>query len=250
MASAHLKLNILGVPYTPLTASAAVAEAARLYKRDEPGFVVHANVHTVNLAQEDPEYLEVLRRADLVLNDGKGVMLGARLLGSRFPTDLNGNVFSPLLLEEAAREDWPVYFFGAKPGVAETAAAKVKESIPSLNIVGVRDGFFSPEQGPEVIETIRAAAPGLLMVGLGNPRQERWLDQNLAATGAKLGVGVGAFFDFQAGEIRRSPEWMSKYGLEWVHRLSVEPKRMWRRYLVGNPSFIGKVLRQRRAGKG
>ncbi len=246
MTAATGRIEILGVPYSPLDAPAAVEEAARLYERDEPGFIVHANVHTVNLSHADPGYLEVLRRADLVLNDGKGVMLGARLLGRRFPDDLNGNVFSPLLLARAAARGWPVYFLGAKPGVAASVAEKLRAALPGLRIVGTHDGYFAPEQEGDVVAEIRASEAGLLMVGLGNPRQERWLDRNLAATGARLGVGVGAFFDFQAGEVKRSPEWMSRNGLEWVHRLVQEPKRMWRRYLVGNPQFLARVVRQRR----
>lgn len=240
-------IELLRVPFSALTPEAAVAEAVRLYEREEPGFLVHANVHTVNLAQDDRAYLEVLRRADLVLNDGKGVMLGARILGSRLPADLNGNFFSPLLLREAASRGWPVYFIGAPAGVAERAAAAIRGELPSLQIVGTRNGFFSREEEAQVVAQIRAAEPGLLMVGLGNPRQERWLDRNLEATGARLGVGVGAFFDFKAGEVKRSPGWMSRYGLEWVHRLAIQPRRMWRRYLVGNPRFVWRVVEQRRA---
>lgn len=238
-------IDILGVPFVALSADEALDHARRLYERHAPAFIAHANVHTVNLASVDPSYRAVLRRADLVLNDGKGVMLGARILGRRFPADLNGNFFSPLLLRLAAQRGWPVYLFGAKPGVADRAAARLLGEIAGLQIVGVRDGFVATEQEGGVIDAIRSSRTGLLLVGLGNPRQERWLDQNLAATGARLGVGVGAFFDFQAGEVERAPAWMNRAGLEWVHRLYKEPKRMWRRYLLGNPQFLARVLAHR-----
>jgi N-acetylglucosaminyldiphosphoundecaprenol N-acetyl-beta-D-mannosaminyltransferase len=240
---------MLGIPFATLDAAGALAEVERLYERDEPGFVVHANVHTVTLATEDPAYADVLRRADLVLNDGKGVMLGARIKGARFPIDLNGNMFTPLLLERAAQRGWSVFFFGAKPGVADRAAEVVRRSIPDLEIAGTRNGYFKPDEEAAVVADIKAASPDVLLVGLGNPRQEQWLDRNLASTGARLGVGIGAFFDFQTGEVKRAPAWMNRYGLEWVHRLGAEPKRMWRRYLVGNPQFLARVVKERRNQK-
>ena len=246
MTSTVSRLDILGVPFVPLDRAGALAEVERLVERDRPGFVVHANVHTVNLASADPAYREVLKSADLVLNDGKGVMLGARIKGRRFPTDLNGNVFTPLLLERAAARGWSVFFFGAKPGVAERAAAVVRRTIPGLSIAGTRTGYVSPGEEEAVAAEIKATMPDLLLVGLGNPRQEEWLDRYLAASGAKLGVGVGAFFDFQTGEVKRAPEWMRRLGLEWVHRLAAEPKRMWRRYLVGNPRFLARVVKERK----
>jgi exopolysaccharide biosynthesis WecB/TagA/CpsF family protein len=122
----------------------------------------------------------------------------------------------------------------------------VRRDIPGLDIAGTRNGFYAPDEEQLVVQDIKSAAPDVLMVGLGNPRQEQWLDRNLAATGARLGIGVGAFFDFQTGEVKRAPEWMNKSGLEWVHRLALEPRRMWKRYLVGNPQFLARVVRERR----
>ena len=112
-------------------------------------------------------------------------------------------------------------------------------------VAGTRDGFFSPEDEPKVIAQIRASGAGLMLVALGNPKQEQWLDRCLGDTGARLGVGVGAFFDFQAGEVPRAPSWVNRAGLEWAFRLALEPSRMWRRYLVGNPAFLARVLRER-----
>jgi exopolysaccharide biosynthesis WecB/TagA/CpsF family protein len=209
--------------------------------------VAHANVHTLNLTVEDPAYREVLRAADMVLNDGKGVMLGARLLGDRFPADLNGNVFTPLVVQRAADRGWPVYLLGAKPGIAERLVAVLRQEHPQIDIVGHHHGHFSAEEEPDLVVEIRERGTGLLLVGMGNPYQERFLSRRLSETGARLGVGVGAYFDFQTGTVQRSPQWMSDHGLEWVHRLVMEPKRMWKRYLVGNPAFIGRVLKQRRS---
>jgi exopolysaccharide biosynthesis WecB/TagA/CpsF family protein len=236
-------IEILGVPIASLTPEAALQAIDRLYDAERPAFVAHVNVHTLNLATDDPDYRKVLRRADLVLNDGKGVMLAARLLKERFPADLNGNFFSPLLLGRAAERGWRVFFFGARPGVAERAAERVTQRLPALTIAGVRDGFFPTGQEAEVARQIGKSGADLVLVGLGNPLQERWIDGHLAETGARLGVGVGAFFDFQAGAIPRAPGALNRLGLEWVYRLAREPRRMWRRYLIGNPRFLARVAR-------
>ena len=239
-------IEILGVPFARLDTAGALEQAELLYERESPAMVAHANVHTLNLTVEDPAYKEVLRAADMVLNDGKGVMLGARLLGSRFPADLNGNAVTPLVVERAAEREWPTYLLGAKPGVAEKLADVLRALHPGIRIVGHHHGHFSAEEEPEVVLRIRELGTGLLLVGMGNPYQERFLARRLTETGARLGIGVGAYFDFMTGTVPRSPEWMNRYGLEWVHRLSMEPKRLWRRYLIGNPAFVARVIKQRR----
>jgi exopolysaccharide biosynthesis WecB/TagA/CpsF family protein len=238
-------IDVLGVPLARLTAGAALDEVERLHDASAPGLVAHANAYTLNSAVGDPTYGDVLRRADLVLNDGKGVMVAARLLGTRFPADLNGNFFTPLLLRRAAQRGWSVFFLGAKPGVAGRAAEILGAEIPELRVVGVRDGYWPTAESDAVAAAIRDTGAELLLVALGNPAQERWLDAHLGKTGARVGVGVGAFFDFQTGTVPRAPAWMNRIGLEWVHRLALEPRRMWRRYIVGNPLFLVRVLRQR-----
>jgi len=239
-------LQVLGVRVARLDPAAALSEIERLYEKGTPASVVHVNAHTLNLAAEDPSYRAVLNSAGLVLNDGKGIMLAARLQGSRFPADLNGNFFGPRLLELAASRGWPVFFLGAAPGIAESAARRLTDRIAGLRVVGVRDGHFGREQDAEVAEEVRATGAGLVLVALGNPLQERWLHRWLPATGARLGTGVGAFFDFQAGAVQRAPGWMNRLGLEWAHRLVLEPRRMWRRYLVGNPLFLVRAARSAR----
>ena len=245
MSSTVETIDILGVGIARLSAEQALGEVEKLFASGRPAFIAHTNAHTLNLAYEDPGYKEVLRRADLVLNDGKGVMIAARIHGDAFPTDLNGNYFTPLLLQRAAERGWRVYFLGAGPGVAERAAEKVRGSVPGISIVGARDGYFSSDE--EVIAAIKETEAELLFVAMGNPLQERWLDRCIARTGARVGVGVGATFDFLAGGMPRAPAWMRRVGLEWVYRLFREPKRLWRRYILGNPSFLLRNLKQRRA---
>lgn len=244
MAAGEGIVEILGVPFARVTPDQALDRIEQLYAADAAAIVAHANAHTVNLAAADPTYLGVLRRANLVLNDGKGVMIAARMRGTAFPADLNGNFFTPLLLRRAAKRGWPTFFFGARPGVARRVADRLMGEVPGLDVVGARDGYVAPGEDGAVVEEIRSSGTGLLLVGLGNPTQELWISDNLALTGARVGVGVGAFFDFQAGEVKRAPEWMNRVGIEWLHRLSREPRRMWRRYLIGNPWFLWRAARE------
>ena len=238
-------IEVLGIPVARLEPAAALEEIARIHDHGEPALVAYANAHTLNLACSDPSYAEVLRRAAIVLNDGSGIALAARIGGERFPANLNGSDFNPAILGLAAERGWPVYFLGAKPGVAERAAAALRRRYPDLIVAGCRDGYWAPGESAVVAEAIKGSGAAVVMAALGNPLQEKWLDENLAATGATLGVGVGAFFDFAAGEVARAPAWMNRWGIEWVFRLAQEPKRLWRRYVVGNPVFLARVVRAR-----
>jgi exopolysaccharide biosynthesis WecB/TagA/CpsF family protein len=238
-------LELLGVPI--VTGEPAVVRRALLERcqmADGAIRVAYANAHTLNLAASDEAFRRTLNRFDFVLNDGSGVALAARLKGLRLPANLNGSDFTPALLEIAAELDWPVYLLGSRPGVAETAAANLREAIPGLEVAGARDGYFEPGDGPAVAAAIRASGAKLLVVAMGNPLQERWVDEHLEETGAHLGVCVGAFLDFSAGRVRRAPRWMNVVGVEWLFRMAQEPRRMWRRYLVGNPLFVARVLRE------
>lgn len=239
---------MLGVPVARLTATAAREELVRLYEGDRPALVAYANAHTLNLASRDSGYREVLRSADIVLNDGAGLDIAGRLFGKPFPENLNGSDFNPAILEEAAARGWPVFFLGARPGVAEEAARRLAPRIAGLRVVGTRDGYFPASESEAVAREIAATGAGLLMVAMGNPLQETWLSRHLETTGARLGVGVGAFLDFSAGVVPRAPAWMNRLWLEWLYRLIQEPRRMWRRYVVGNPLFLLRVLRARLRG--
>ena len=237
--------EILGVQVASATEPAALGELERLADAGAPVLVAYVNAHTLNLAATDPSYKALLQDAGLVLNDGVGVALAARIGGHRFPANLNGSDFNPRILELAARRSWPVFFLGASQGVAEEAARRLKERIPNLVVAGTRDGYFPRGDDAEVAKMIEGSGAAVVMVAMGNPLQETWLRDNLAATGAKIGVGVGAFFDFSAENVRRAPAWMNRVGVEWLFRLAQEPKRLWRRYVVGNPVFLYRVLRER-----
>jgi N-acetylglucosaminyldiphosphoundecaprenol N-acetyl-beta-D-mannosaminyltransferase len=240
-------IEILGVPVPRLDRRQALDEIVRLYEQPEAARVFYVNAHTLNLTASDPGYRNALLAADLILNDGAGLSIAARIRGDRFPANLNGTDLNPLILELAADRGWPVFLLGAAAGVAARVAELAGERWPSLQIAGTASGYFDDPR--EMAETIRRAGTGLLMVAMGNPLQEMFLTDHLEATGARLGIGVGAFFDFTAGVVPRAPAWMIRFGVEWIYRLKLEPRRMWRRYIVGNPVFLVRVISERVRGR-
>jgi exopolysaccharide biosynthesis WecB/TagA/CpsF family protein len=238
-------IEILGIPIACIDASEALMEIERLQERPSPALVAYVNAHSINLASKYPSYRDILVGSDLNLNDGSGVALAARIHGRRFKENLNGSDLNGDILRLASRLGWSVYLLGAAEGVAERAARRLRTQIDGLDIVGTHPGYWHEGAANDVAAAIRASGADLVMVAMGNPRQEEWLAAHLESTGARVGVGVGAFFDFAAGTVPRSPAWMNKFGVEWMWRLAQEPRRLWRRYIVGNPVFLARVVKSR-----
>jgi exopolysaccharide biosynthesis WecB/TagA/CpsF family protein len=236
-------ISVLGVTVDKLTREQAL-EQIGTWTDGRPRMLAYVNAHTLNLTVRNHELREVLNRGDLVMNDGLGLSLAARMRGERFPENLNGSDFTIWLLQLAASRDWGVFLFGGRPGVAEAAASRLAERIDGLRIVGTCHGFTG-ENDDALVQRVKQSSADLLVVALGNPLQELWLNRNLDATGALLGVGVGAFLDFSAGMVKRAPPWMNALGVEWCFRLVQEPLRLWRRYLIGNPLFLARAWRER-----
>jgi len=232
-------ITILGIPIVRATEAEAMAEIRRLTEEPGPAMVIYVNAHTLELTARDAAYRKIVQEAAIVMNDGIGVSLAAKIVGGpNFPANLNGTDLTPLILKLAAEQGWRVFLLGAAPGVAAKAAAKFVENNPALKISGTHSGFFAATELDGVIQQIRDANTDVLIVGMGNPVQEQWLVRHQAQTGAKLGVGVGAFLDFSAGVFPRAPMWMQKMKIEWLYRMSREPRRLWKRYLVEAPVFL------------
>ncbi|MCB1277596.1 WecB/TagA/CpsF family glycosyltransferase [Prosthecobacter sp.] len=245
-------LTILDIPIVCATEAEAIAEIQYLTELGGQALVIYVNAHTLELTTEDPEYRKIVQEAAIVMNDGIGVSLAAKIVGGRsFPANLNGTDLTPLILKMAAEQGWRVFLLGGVPGVAEKAAAKFVADNPTLEISGTHAGFFKEEELDNLLQRIRDARTDVLIVGMGNPVQERWLACNQARAGARLGVGVGAFLDFSAGMFPRAPLWVQKIKLEWLYRMSREPRRLWKRYLIEGPLFLIHVVqdavKQRRA---
>ena len=240
---------MLGVGVDPLTVEDLHAEIGRLVRGRGPGLVLNANAHCLNLCYEDPALRAFFNGAEVVFCDGAGVMLAARILGGRIPERITYADWAWQLAAFAAVEGFSLFFLGARPGVAQAAARRLRERHPGLEISGVHHGYFDHSAGsPEseaVVEEINAAAPDILLVGLGMPLQEYWLLENWRRLDAGVALTGGAVFDYVSGRLNRGPRLLTDNGFEWLARLLVEPHRLWRRYLIGNPLFLLRVAKQR-----
>ena len=152
----------------------------------------------------------------------------------------------PRLCAALEQQGLRLFLLGAKPGIAERVRAWIAAAYPHLVVCGTQHGYFTPAEEPAVLARIAAAKPDLLLVAFGAPRQDLWLAQHQAATGATVAMGVGGLFDFYSGVMPRAPQWMREIGMEWLFRFIQEPRRMWNRYFVGNAVFLGRVVRMRR----
>jgi N-acetylglucosaminyldiphosphoundecaprenol N-acetyl-beta-D-mannosaminyltransferase len=237
---------ILGVDVAAVTVDGFIdlmIEAARERRRWRVGYVNAANY---NLAARDSRYAEALRSFDLVYADGQAVVWAARYLGRPIPERVNAGDFFVRFCRRCARAGISLYLLGSRPGVAERAAECFRSNAPGLRILGFQHGHFDPAQSGPVVEAINAADPDILVIGMGSPRQELWAAENFERLHVGVAWTVGALFEYFGGERRRAPLWMRKAGLEWLFRLALEPRRLWRRYLVGNWQFLWKVWKERR----
>lgn len=252
VSSVRSTIDFLGINVDVLDTQGIYRRAVEFVREGSPHRVMYLNAHCTNIARNDEAYRAVLNRAELVYADGLSIVLGARLLGERLPGRNTGADFFPKFCRGFAASGFRLYFLGAAPGIAEKAAAKLKDSIPSLQIVGTQHGFFKPQENDAVTARIVKARPHMLIVGMGVPYQEMWIDANTRHLNVPVVWGVGALFDFISGELRRGPPWLVDHGFEWLCRLCIEPGRLWRRYLLGNADFIRHVLAyklSRRSGK-
>lgn len=237
------RISILGVPVDVVSREEAVACILGFLAQEEPRQVVTLNAEMVMLARQDPEFRRVVQQAALVVPDGSGVRLGARILGQKLPERVAGIDLMQALCQVAARSGFRVYFLGAEPGVAKEAAHRLQERFPGLVVAGTQHGYFNPASLPEILVRIRESRPEILFVALGAPKQELWLAQHLPFLKVKVGMGVGGSLDVLAGRVKRAPGWMQRLGLEWLFRLLQEPAR-WRRVLA-LPQFLLGVLWER-----
>ena len=221
-----MKIKVLDVAFDNVTMEEALDRAEELMAAGGPHYVVTPNAEFVQMAGRDPEFRALLAGADLTIPDGIGVIYASRILGRPLKGRVPGVDFAAGLCGRLARSGGKLYLLGAKPGVAEEAARRLREAHPGLTVCGTHDGYFQ-EDGP-VVEAVRAAGADVVFVCLGAPKQERWMAEYGAASGAKLLVGLGGSMDVFAGQVKRAPEAWQKLGLEWLYRLVKQPSRIGR----------------------
>ncbi|HEV2439396.1 MAG TPA: WecB/TagA/CpsF family glycosyltransferase [bacterium] len=241
--TAGARVDIMGVGFDPVDLDGAVARVVAFVEGGVPSLAVTANTEMVMSARHHADLANLLTNAALVVADGVGVVWASRYLHRPLPARVPGIELAERLLAEAARRRWRIYLLGGRPGTAEQAAARLCASYPGLEIAGSAHGYFTAGDEPGVVETVRAAAPALLLAGLGTPRQERWLARHLAALGVPAAMGVGGSLDVWAGRAQRAPRSMQTLGLEWLYRLAREPRRLRRQLTI--PHFMAIVIVER-----
>ena len=239
-----MKIDVMGVRFDNVTMDEALERAKTMLASEGADYVVTPNSEIVYEAMADDELKNLLNGASLVLPDGAGVVLGAKILGTPLKEKVAGVDFADRLLELLAQTGGSVYLLGSKPGVAELAAEKMVQKHPGLTIAGLADGYFKDE-GP-VIEKINAAHPDVLFVCLGAPKQERFMAAHRQALNVRLMAGLGGSLDSFAGTVKRAPQWMINCSLEWLYRLIKEPWRFKR--MLRLPKFVWKVILKRISG--
>ena len=238
------RFDVLGVQVSAIDIPAATDEIGRWIERREPHYVCVTGVHGVMESQADAELLAIHNRSGLTTPDGMPMVWAGKWAG--LPIE---RVYGPDLMlalcERAVEAGWTSYFYGGADGVPELLAQRLTARFPGLRVAGTYSPPFrplTPAEDIEIVERINAAAPDLVYVGLSTPKQERWMAAHVGLLNAPALLGVGAAFDIHAGTLRQAPRWMQRTGTEWLFRLAVEPRRLWRRYLSNNPRFAARLM--------
>ena len=218
----------------------AIWQIAELLERGRGGYVCFSTVHMVMESYDDPKFAKKVNGADLIVTDGMPLVWMQKLQGAKDARRVRANDLMILLCEYAERNNLKVGFYGGKQEVIDSILKRADRDFPNLQINYAYSPPFrdlSKEEDTEIVDKINNSETQILFVGLGCPKQENWMSAHKDDLQAVL-LGVGASFDFYAGNVKESPEWMGRIGLEWLYRLSQEPRRLWKRYVVLNPRFV------------
>ena len=238
-------LSLFGLPLQNVTLAHAAQDLLDAARRQLRRNVYFVNAHCVNVAAADARYDAELRAAHRLYADGIGMRIAARAVGSAFRDNVNGTDLFPLLCAGAAQSGLELALIGGKPGVAQACADNMRARYPGLKVAYVQDGYFAAEKTTAVLAALRQSGARLVFVAMGVPRQEAFIHQHDADLGDTVRLGVGALFDFYSGAMPRAPRLMRRLGLEWLFRLALEPRRLFARYVLGNPKFLARVLWRR-----
>lgn len=238
-------LSVLGVPVTDVTMEHALGLLQNmLYEQPRRAHSVYfVNAHTLNNACDNPAYRHVLQSADRVFGDGTGVRWASRILhGVTLKDNVNGTDLVPLMFSRWANRGLRYFLLGNTPERIAIAAKRAQEMFPGWTLAGYHTGYLGPDDHAKVIEKINASGADLMLVGMGNPKQEQWIHDHLDQLTVPLCLATGGLFDYWVGDLVRAPKWVRKLGYEWLHLLSRQPHKAGR-YLIGNPKFLGRIVR-------
>ena len=237
--------QVLGVPIDVVARVEAINRLIGWARLRQSAYVTICNVHVVVTASRDPAYRSVISDSDMATPDGAPIAWMLRRLGYRNQPRISGPDLMWELCERSVQERLPVFFYGSTDATLSLLKRRLNETFPDLKIAMESPPFrtLSVEEDAAAVERINASGAGFVFVGLGCPKQERWMASHRGIINAVM-IGVGAAFDFHAGTVKRAPQWMQDHGLEWLHRLASEPGRLWKRYLVTNTLFVLGAMRQ------
>lgn len=246
--SGEKRVHIMGIPIYDCNPADLIDTIMHAVRNKQAIIVAHVNIYALNLAYEQPQIYDFFARyANIVFCDGFGVKLGGRLRGVSIQNRLTWPDWIGKLCQHCVEQDYSLFLLGARDGVAERAADRLTREYPQLRIVGTHHGYFDKQtdstENQKFIEQIHLSKPDIVLIAFGMALQEIWLLENWPRINASTTLTVGALLDYLAGEIQRPPKWMTDHGLEWAGRLRFEPRRLWRRYLIGIPIFFWRLLK-------
>jgi N-acetylglucosaminyldiphosphoundecaprenol N-acetyl-beta-D-mannosaminyltransferase len=241
------RFAVLGVRIANVLRSEAIEllDEAIALRSGRPTGVFFVNAHTLNLAAADPSYRDALNAADYVFADGTGVRWAARLQNVRIRENMVGTDFVPQMFRAMIDRGYSYYMLGGDAETAALAAEQARRMFPSWRLSGFHHGFLDDAASKAIVAEINDLRPDVLLVGMGNPLQERWILRHRDELGAAVCLGVGGLFDFWAGKVSRAPAWLRRIGHEWIWRMVEQPRDKCRRYLIGNPLFLYRVVREK-----
>lgn len=239
---------VLGFPISNVTLIEAAQLVISLACKKQKSRIAFLNAHGVNIANSDPSYGRVLSRSDHLFADGSGLSIAARLFGSQLRGNVNGTDLFPLICKLCARTGLKIYLLGGRPGIAAAAGRNMVAKFPKLDVVGSADGYFDKVEEKKLIQSINQSGADILMVGLGVPYQDKWIERNQNKMLTTVNIGVGGLFDYYSNRIPRAPLAWRQAGMEWVWRLMQEPRRLASRYIAGNARFLMNISWRRVAG--
>ncbi|QYO66374.1 WecB/TagA/CpsF family glycosyltransferase [Leptolyngbya sp. 7M] len=240
------RVRIVSLDVDLCSATSIADKVEKMVLERQGGYICFSTVHMVMEGFDDPEFAILVNSANLVIPDGMPLVWMQKLLGHKQAERTRANDMMTRLCEVAASKGWSVGFYGASEDVISGILDRLSTEFPSLTVSYAFSPPFRPPTSNEeakIIQEIESARPALLFVGLGCPKQERWMSRNAQRLSCVM-FGVGASFDFFAGNVKEAPRWLSRIGLEWLFRLWKEPKRLWRRYLIQNPRFVFQAFLQ------
>ena len=236
-------VSILGLPVHDLDMPMALAAIDGFIHSRTPRHVVTADSSMLVMAQQDSQLRDILLRADLVTPDSAGILWAARRGGARMRERVSGVEIVEQLCALSPERGYRLFFFGAAPGVAEQAAARMQEKYPGAQVVGTRNGFFQPEETETIVTDIRRCKPDILCVAFGIPKQEKWIAAHREALDVPVLIGVGGTFDVLSGNVRRAPRLFQRIHLEWLWRVLSNPRKIGKVALL--PRFVRLVMTSR-----